>query len=617
MVARSSHHAPSAVTHHRDEGFDRRSLDQATALPPRDHGTPPWIEPAEYERLARWVADDLADLADPALLREAQALRDRDLDPKPAGALKEVFLETFFPRDRVEAALAALDDPATVLRERLSLREPLPTLNGLLGLAPDPHGRDQLERAAVLVHAALSLHESPAGAGLLGRCQIPGLDTDRIVEGRRPADVVVLFDGRPYLLPAAACTSPGAILSALAAIRVDAPARTPSRPLAALTSATRPICHALRTRLATDPENARTIAALEGAALVLCLDDDRQPSSAASTFGPRLRRENRWFSSLQIIVDACGRAAIGCGYTVGANAPDFLRFGDALFTHSRDTGPRDAGSPGRVHPLSLNCPDDDPTLRQAEAETDSAFHPEDPLYSTPVDWAWFKARRMSPNAALQYLLLLAAHDTWGGETPPTLILAVGRKGPTPGLDWLLAPTHGLNVLRQHWRRRSWPDERLQHEFRGFASRLAARADACRRAPSPSRLFSRPVGSDPERLLPLFLRVGQHHDSAYRGYLFRAFRERAPIDIVTSTIALPGNIAWIGRPGATTLATSRFGVHILPREGRLDFIYIPNHRHIRDLPRLHERFEHWLGKLGELTAPETSTLPQRQSTQRAP
>lgn len=584
------------MTHHRNLDFDRSSLERPL----------PRIAPAEYERLARWVTDDLADLADPALIREAQALWSGDLGPESARSVKRVFLDTFFPRDRVEAALAVLDDPATVLRERLSLREPLPTLNGLLSLAPDPYGRGQIERAAVLVHAALRLHEFPEGAvaELLGRCQIPGPDTDRIVEGRRPADVAVIFDGRPYLIPAASRMSPCDLRGALAAIRVAAPARTPSRPLAVLTSATRPTCHALRTRLAADPENARTIAALEGAALVLCLDDDAQPFSAATTFGPCLQRENRWFSSLQIVVDTRGRAAVGCCYTFGANAPAFTQFGDILFTRGRDAAPSCSGGdvPGQVLPLTLNCSDDDPILRQAEAEADMAFHGENPFYSVAVDWAWFKSRGMSPNAAMQYLLILAAYDIWGGETPPTLIFAVGRKEPIPGLEWVLAPTHGLGALRQQWRRHSWPNERLHGEFRGFVSRLAARVDACRRAPSPSRFFSRPVGTDHERLLRLFMRVGELHDSAYRGYLFRACRERAPIDIVTSTIALPSSIAWIGRPGATTLATSRFGLHILPREGRLDFIYIPNRGHTQDLPRLHDRFEHWLGELGRLTAP---------------
>lgn len=599
-MARQSHCAWSAVNHHRNQDFDRSSLERP----------PPRIAPAEYERLARWVTDDLADLADPALIREAQALWSGDPGPESACSVKRVFLDTFFPRDRVEAALAVLDDPATVLRERLSLREPLPTLNGLLSLVPDPHASGQIERAAALVHAALSLHEVPegAGAGLLGRCQIPGPDTDRIVEGRWPADVAVIFDGRPYLIPAASRMSLGDLRGALAAIRVDAPARPPSRPLAALTSATRPTCDALRTRLVTDPENARAIAALEGAVLVLCLDDDPRPGSAAAAgFGPCVRRENRWFSSVQIVVDACGRAAIGCGYSLVSNALAFTQFADTLFTRSRDAAPScsDGRVSGQVLPLTLNCSDEDPILRQAEAEADAAFHRENPFYSVAVAWAWFKSRGMSPNAAMQYLLILAAHDTWGGETPPSLILAVGRKEPTPGLDWVLAPTHGLDTLRQQWRHHAWPDERLLGDFRGFVARLATRVDACRRAPSPSRFFSRPVGTDHERLLRLFLRVGERHDSAYRGYLFRACRERAPIDIVTSTIALPSSITWIGRPGATTSATSRFGVHILPREGRLDFIYIPNWRHTQDLPRLHDRFEHWLGELGRLTAPVVS------------
>jgi hypothetical protein len=566
------------------------------------------LTPDDHERLVRWVDDDLADIDDAEMIREARSLLECSGIAASGLSVKQAFIEAFFSRDSVQAAFAEMVDPKAILRRRRMIREPLPTLDGLMMLAPDPFSRGQLERAAALAHAALHLRtsEPERHSGILGTTLIPGPDADHIVEAQDPVSVAVLADGRPYLISAASRSSLEELQAALAAILADAPGRSPSEPLRAITSATRPTCHALRARLLSEPENARAIAAIEGALFVLCLDSGSpSPASPASlttaACGIHCRRENRWYGAPQIIVDAQGHAGVSVGYTRGAFAAQCISFGEALFSRSRGAvlSSPGAGRPGLLDPinaLSLRCSEDEPLLLAGEAEAAAAFHSEAPIFSLAVDWAWFKAAGFSPNAALQYLLILAAHDTWGGETPPTLTHAVAKSGQGSSLDWILAPTHGLSELRGDWLRRACSDERLLSRFRAFAARLAAKVDACRREPSPALLFSKPTLGSDERLLRLFLRAAEHYDSGYRGYLFRATRAPGTIDLVTSTLNLPNNVPYMGRPGATTLGGARLGMHILPRERTTELIYIPHPRHSGDLPRFHARLEYWLGEL---------------------
>jgi hypothetical protein len=578
--------------------------------PPADQGE----MAGEYGRLARWLDDDLADVHDPELIIEAQSLL-ADSGIRASGlSVKQAFIETFFPRDRVHAALTEMADPAGAPRQRLMLREPLPTLDALVVLAPDPLSRGQVERAAALAHAALELHRSEPqrGVTVVGSTQIAGLNADHVVKARDPATIAVLLDGRPYLISAASGMSQEDLSEALSWILTDAPRRAPSRVLRVLTSATRPTCYALRARLLDEPENARVIAAIEQAVFVLCLDvldeGGAAPASRAAlekaACGLFSRRGNRWYGAPQIVVDAGGHAGLIQGYTRGLNAAEVIQFVEALFSRSQEavrsrSGAGERGLPVQVTPMSLRCSEDDPLVLAAEAEAAEAFHAESPLFSVPVDRRSLKSAGLSPNAAIQYLLILAAHDTWGGEAPPTLTQAVRRRDEAAPLDWILAPTHGLGELRRSWLRRSRSDAELLSSFRAFTARLAAKVEACKQAPSPCLLFSPPAFPLHERLSRFFLRVAERHDSAYRGYMFRATREQGAIDLITSTLTLPSSVAYMGRPGAANLVATKLGLHILPREGLVDLIYIPNPNHSQDLPRFHAQLEHWVGELARV------------------
>lgn len=542
----------------------------------------------EHERLAAWLRDDLAEVDDPAWQAGLRAI----LDPN-GRSIREVFVDTFLSREGVREATRAMADPDLRARRLLAYREALPTLDAMVLMAPDP--RPPVERAAALAHAALAL-DLDAGGAALGRTQVPGEDLDRVVLARPSGDLAVLCDGRPYLIARAAQRAPRDLRDALAWIVADAPTRPASTPLRALTAASRPACHALREALLRSPDNARALEALEGARLVLCLDTDRATSSSESLCGLFSRRPNRLFGASQLVVDADARAALIESYTRGHD-------GSAASTFARDARDRSrhvswADGPGAapeslVTPLSLHCDDDDPAFARADAEAARAFHREDPVRSLDVDRAWFKTARLSPNAALQVLLLLAADDLWREPTAPALTFAARRPHGTPALDWLVAPTHGLTALRDALDRDA--PEALER-FRAQCEQVQRRVERGREGPSPSLLVRSPEGPLHERLLAYYLRLGAEVDSGYRAYLFRAARTPGAIDLITSTLVVPDGVDWIGRPGGTSRVASKLGLHLLPRERSIDLVYIPNEGRSDALAPFHQRLEARLAQL---------------------
>ena len=221
-------------------------------------------------------------------------------------------------------------------------------------LEDDPAEPSMIARATALLAAALEIHRDlrsgayPRDAdggqplemmqyrNLFSTSRLPRQGCDDLVHAPPASHVAVMARGWVYRVPVEG-RDLAALRTELEGVLADARRRPPgpSSSFGVLTAAPREEWAATRARLLQDPANRAGVEMMEGALLLLCLDEE----SAPATLGDAMRLvrdgnlDNRWCDrSLQLVVFGNGRA----GFSVEHSAVDgdpAARFGAAL--HAR------------------------------------------------------------------------------------------------------------------------------------------------------------------------------------------------------------------------------------------------------------------------------------------
>lgn len=611
-----------------------------------------------HARLSGWLADDIASIRDDsaqaltaafvaaarqrlreqpelaappyldsleALLRQAQAEDDAArrlglLD----GALRRLFVEQLLTPEQHAAQSQALRSGGAV-EDRRQSREALPTMDALVMLEADPRRPAQHQRAALLAAVALRTHfsdrrpdEGPAQAPILGRNLVPGEHCDEVAQEDADTHLLLLVEGVTYILEIGERASQAEADDLAALFQwAQADARTPAARVGAgvvpplVSAAMRQTCWSIRRLLAADAANAHKLDRIDRCLFAVCLDPPVPPECACGiepleSLCRRLLGEpgNRWFGMTMLVVDADAEAAVIGGYTRGHEAVPIMAYCEHLVRLARGMEPpavtaADAASAAaRLERISFAVPDLGELGESARTEVKVAFHRDRAFYDIAVGTDFFKVLGLHPNTALQYLLLLAAHEVHRGATLPALSHAVSThngarlKG---GLDWVQVSTNGVAEVLEA----ALIDDggiTLLDRFSGLVRRHAAKVDEARQGYSPSSFIRKPRDGLDDLLFEFFRDLGIGYATEYRSYLFRATRWPGTVEILTSTLRLPDGVLYCGRPGATNHVAGMFGLHIVMRRERTSLFFIPNMANTAMPMLVHGALHGWVERL---------------------
>jgi hypothetical protein len=225
----------------------------------------------------------------------------------------------------------------------------------------------------------------------------------------------------------------------------------------------------------------------------------------------------------------------------------------------------------------------------------------------------FQAVGLPFNSALQYLILLAAHDVWDLPSAPALSHAVStdrNRDREDNVDWVYVAASGVAELRRRMNAGSIGPGEAFAAFQQLANKHVVKVATCRECYSPTFFVRPPRTTWFRALAQFFVDVSHRYEPAYRAYLFRAMRQRNTVDILTSCLALPPEITCVGRPGAVCEVTRLFGLHVLQRRDATDLVYIPHPSTVHDTERFHRALVRWTEELMTAARAEPEPLSSR-------
>lgn len=580
----------------------------------------------EYSALTQWLADDVGDLHDltviertahfvnqltdavnadptrqePSYLEELrQTLRRVDELPDAAGklaylsaALRSLFVGVTMTEAHYRAHAESLFN-GNQLAHRLQSRAPLPTTDAMLLLAPDPRHPTGAQRAALLTAAAVE--QIPEGVPLLGTTQVPGESVDEMVHAIESRYILVLSAGLTYIISLPGAVDPQDLCDAFHWIEQDAAesAAWAGQVPPLVTAAKRITCFHIRRLFENDAENRAKLAAIDRCRFAVCLD--RESTSGDVSMEGISRRlfgnyHNRWYGMTMFAVTANGDAAIIASYTRGIEALPILAFGDAIFHRSCALAlPAVRGDSALgIEAIEFPRMSFGEWEERAKAEIAATFHEERAFCEIEIGTGFLRSLGVSPNSALQYLLMLAAQKVMGSPSLPAVSHAVSTRdgaGLKGGMDWIVVSTIGVEKMLDPGNAANLRGNLVQS-----ANRHAGRVRQASNGYSPS-LFLRPPEDELDALVyRFFLEIGIQYQTAYRSYLFRPTRWPGTIDILTSTLRLPDSISFCGRPGSTCEVAALFGLHIVMKADRTSLFFIPNPNTVGRLREFHRALE---------------------------
>jgi hypothetical protein len=580
-------------------------------------------EVTSYARMVEWLEEDLEEIRDEAAIEDARAFLESTHDlPNPpewreplrraiekcnrvAGAnaklqilneaLRRVFVtHTLTPEGYRETTQAMRRGEQT--DSRLKARNPLPTLDVLALLADDPVHPSQCARAAALAAATIELHLAAGndGISIAGSTIVPGDERDELAAADDDLRLLILTRGVAYTIPV---TRPrdeklcARLRHAFDWALCDAKGRNPSGVPALATAAMRPTCSKIRRELMSDPENATAFRRVEGCLFAVCLDETPRPDSMEELcrrlFGSY---ENRWYGMTAIAVNAAGDAGVLASYGRGLEAAPGLAFMDAMYRRSLALGVADdevailpAPEPVEFHETCSK------ELRErARAEISAAFHHAKCFFDVGIGSEFFSRHGLNPNATLNYLILLAAVNTFRPACPPALSHAVSRRGgegSMGGVDWVVLTTNGVDAIRDAKDDAEWADRVAKAAARHFQ-----KVKASRRGYSPTYFVRSPRTEADRMLYDFFVLIGSRYATGYRSYLFRATRGAGTMDILTSTLALPETVLYAGRAGACCEVAGMFGMHLSVEPAQTRLFLLPGPESAPKLAPFHDALD---------------------------
>jgi len=585
-----------------------------------------------FEFLSEWLREDLDDIADEGAIFDTRlfleslaaspdilgwrnsltaALERIDGQQDVAGRLRilnQVLRDTFVSEMLVpheyRRRLKSLET-GEELANRRKARNALPTMDVLVQFDRDPRAPSQCARAAVLACAAIRLHCSDEKGGghapVLGSTLAPGAVFDTLAVASDDARVLVLVDGVVYTINLGRKPEdigPAALQRTLEWILSDSRNHPPFRTLPLVTAARRTTCHEIRRILEADPRNIEAFEAVEGCLCAVCLDGSSSPEDqetlCRALFG---NCANRWYGMTCLVIDASAEAGLIGSYGRGVDGVPGLVFCEKLHSHSLEIPLPDIVEPAKTLAARLvefHCPDLGETAARAEAEVAGAFHKEPCFLDVNIGSSFFTKHHLPANPALNFLILLAAHETYGLKTPPAVSHAMSGRAAAEkkgGVDWVVISTKGILKCIE-----STTDEEWLERLLCAIARHADRAKDSRRGYSPSYFVRSPEAIDDRSLCEFFQMIGTKYATGYRSYLFRPTRWPGTMDILTSTLTLPDGIRYIGRAGAISDVATLFGMHIVVEAARTRMFMLPGKLSEGRLAEFHRALERMISRL---------------------
>lgn len=500
---------------------------------------------------------------------------------------------------RLAASPEGIDD---YLRRNDLLKYPdsLLELSYSMLLADDPEHTDAIDRAATLLAAAIDFHRrlrsgelepdqrrgEPLEMGqyphLFSTHLVPTPRGDVVYKSREDHFVVVMIAGRFYRMEVATADPPetGELKAGLLAVaeldRGAAPETGPG--LAPMSAVNRRRCGEIFEGLRGIEANHPPLEILENALLIVCLDLDRAPDTAAEACAlvHSGNAANRWYhAGTQLVVFGNGKAGVLLSArhyiegNVGARfAAEIQRRAARLSVGDRQTVAGQAPKISRLHFTTEGLVDPE----ELEREIGGIVRDDpDTFEIAGAGEDLFRSHGVNPDAAFKLALLAASRELLAADVKMQQIATMSRY-------------------------------RSMCMVRAFVStpQAVAFCDALDREPPAecARLFRQALSAHAQALrdvrkgvwLPhvvgLFLRRGsrwQRWLTTRFVSLVRATCSR--IDVVTSHPARHPEVVLFGRPGVRLPYVRYYGLHYQIRSDKIEMIFMPARRWRADLAEL--------------------------------
>lgn len=544
---------------------------------------------------------------------------------------KNIFIDVFFKEEHYSDRLTALSSLSNYEAEvvsRLKSPNPLPTLDAIFTLSHDPRGLSQVERAAILVDAAIKIFsrlkkekearfgsrsltwkdQSPYYANTVIIAEHGNTLTEPLFDSRH---ITVLINGQAYNVPIIMdenkALSVREIKNAFENIISDYKLGRHYDALGSTTAAPRELCYEARKKLETRAENSRLFQSIDHSLFVVCLDYAPSLSEDREWQLKRLfcNYSNRWYGSTQIIVGPDGEAAILGSYSRGDNVSSFVPLIDAIAALAVKTSV-DSGTVASEIQLQARKLEFDikpGELSELAKQAAPYFHDKRSLFKLGVGVSFFRERGLNPNAAVQLLIMLAAREMDAQKKFPIYkqaMVVIDDESTGSALDWVFIPTHKVRKFLDEVDKNKLNDVELFALFKEAVDEYAETVKKTNDGWSPTFFLRKPEGELYDALCHFFVTVGNSFEGAYAGYLFRPARIAGSMDILTSFHRLPKSITLLGRPGGTLEAVEKFGAHIAYSRKDIEFSWMPNVASDINLTELDSVLKKWVAYIDRIS-----------------
>ncbi|HND34486.1 MAG TPA: hypothetical protein PLA94_31000, partial [Myxococcota bacterium] len=224
------------------------------------------------------------------------------------------------------------------------------------------------------------------------------------------------------------------------------------------------------------------------------------------------------------------------------------------------------------------------------------FHPSPSIFVLSRGLSFFRRLRLSPNVAIQLVLMMAIAEVGGLKHLPETSQAVRvRESCTYGvqLDWLRARPERLRAFLEN-----------PEDFSLFVAAVdegRSLVQRCKKQLSPFLFFDNPFKEEHRDLIEFFLALGQEEPvGAFRHYLCPMSRDPRALDLITSGVVLGASAVVVGRPGTRSRLVGISGSHTVFREEETLLAFTPTPGWDLRMAEVVERVNHWLSHLEGLS-----------------
>lgn len=535
-------------------------------------------------------------------------------------SLSKVFIQAYFSpqvyRKKTQQLLEASFE--AVLEERVRYSSPLPTLDGMIHLNMSSNHRGLYERAAVLAYTccqmllefregkiAFSLTEqkkaNPVAFSRVFGATVSSKSYPSTIEVNKNASyIIVLVRGQAYTLDVfeaqGTLISIGCIIDQLKKIVSECNAGSESGslhwPIGVLSAAGRESCFRKRKALIKQAKaNELSFEVIDKALFVLALDIGKGADDLKDV---KTDLNNRWYGATQLLVNAEGAASLIMSYAKGAGA-NVVEFSDELYKRSLNVKCADLQPEDRTLYKKIPFILEEIDTQDLQAEIESYINTHAHCFDFDIGYEEIKSWGLSPNSCFHLVVMLAAYEFFGREKPLAAYQAVEMpfyQNEAVQADWIYSENASLLEFFDKYSKGGQDPSEVGLLFKKAVELNKRKLEHGRVGLSPTYLLEKKKTPFCKAITKFFLKIGEV-SPAYRGYIFRAWRNSDSIDIMSSSIRLTSSISFVSRPNTLLNVFKKFGFHLMLGQEKTVINFMPNVEHARDMVNIKHLIDKWL------------------------